>query len=155
MSLDRGTLKFSGRWVPSVMQNLPELFLDGRLMDIPSNSIMYFFIVFRIWWVGWQNFLGVRKKRSALFAFNRRNCWRTPGGKLWSCLKSSVTTYRSFQNFRGEYISWWQRYLTRVILFSAKSECGKRDSFNGNNDDTRCWYNDKQKKVNGPLLSSD
>lgn len=61
--IDRHTLKFSGRRVPGATQNLPEVFLDGRLMDIPGNSIMYFFIVFRIrGWAG-ETFRTPEKER--------------------------------------------------------------------------------------------
>lgn len=44
-------------------QNLLEVFLDGRLMDIPGNSIMYFFIVFRILQGGLTKLFGCSKEK--------------------------------------------------------------------------------------------
>lgn len=104
MSIDRYTLKFNGWWVPRVRQNLVEVFLDGRLMDIPSNSIMYFFIVFRNW--GWadESFRASGKKgalcsRLIVAIVDERS--EESYDPIW---KVAVTTYRTPPNSRGEYI---------------------------------------------------
>lgn len=101
MPIDRHTLKFSGRRVPGASHNLPEVFLDGRLMDIPGNSIMYFFIVFRI--RGWaRETFRTAEKRALCSRLIGAIVDERSGKKYDPIRKVAVKAYRTSSNSRAD-----------------------------------------------------